>query len=74
MEFILPRILIQLYAEQFPLEVGSMVQNCVDVFPGYVARTRQYWNSHDTWIRDKFFKIHKTRVSDTLVGHDTAQR
>jgi len=26
---------------------------------------------HDMRTRDKFFKIHTTRVSDTRVGHDT---
>jgi len=32
----------------------------------YVARTRQHWNGHDTRIRDKFFKIHTIRLSDTF--------
>jgi len=35
----------------------------------YVACTRKHWNGHDTLTRDKFFKIHTIRVSDTRVGH-----
>jgi len=32
------------------------------VIQGYVARTRQHWNGHDTRTHDEFLKIHMTRV------------
>jgi len=77
MEFILPRILIQLYAEQFPLEVGSMgpkLCGCLSRLHGHgnieMATTRGYVTNSLKYTRHAC----PTRLSDTTRLQDRSVR